>query len=70
MTARRTTTAVVSELLTELPDAPTATRALVAPQLLRALGLTKEQRDYEDTVAAGYVESPDEFAVRIGGGSR
>lgn len=67
MSARRTTTAVVSELLTDLPDAPPATRAMVVPQLLRALGLTKEQRDYQDTVAAGYVETLDQFAVRIGG---
>ncbi|MFF1843102.1 hypothetical protein ACFVW9_15315 [Streptomyces sp. NPDC058217] len=65
MTARRTTTAVVSELLSDLPDAPPATRAQIAPQLLRALGLTKEQRDYQDTVAAGYVETPAEFGARI-----
>ncbi|MGW1696498.1 hypothetical protein [Streptomyces sp. NPDC002399] len=63
----RTTTAVVSELLTDLPAAPAETRDLVAPQLLRALELTKAERDYKDTVAAGYVETPEQFRARIGG---
>lgn len=64
---RRTTTAVVSELLSDLPDAPPEARDQIAPQLLRALGLTKRERDYADTVAAGYVETPEQFLARIGG---
>ncbi|MFE4329708.1 hypothetical protein ACFRQM_09650 [Streptomyces sp. NPDC056831] len=60
MTARRTTVAVVSEFLSDLPDAPAETRNLLGAQLLRALGLTKEAAvpddEVDDVIGAHRVE--------------
>ncbi|WP_405461512.1 hypothetical protein OG786_29055 [Streptomyces sp. NBC_00101] len=56
----RTETVVVSTLLTNPPARITGP---VATPLIRSLGL---DRDYEDTVAAGYVDTLDEYAARMG----
>lgn len=45
---------------------PEAISQLGAP-LVRALGLVPVDPDFADTVAAGYVETDAEFALRIGG---
>ncbi|MFF4848736.1 hypothetical protein [Streptomyces sp. NPDC001194] len=56
---------VTSVLLSDPPP------VLVAPALLRGLGLLERDvdPDFADTLAAGYVESPDEWIARIGGRS-
>lgn len=66
MTATRTTTAVVSELLC---DPPAAITGPVASTLLRSLGLTPADRDFAATVVAGHVESLDAWADRVLGGT-
>ncbi|MEV6580195.1 hypothetical protein AB0M92_18755 [Streptomyces sp. NPDC051582] len=54
-------TQVLSALLCD-PDAA----VIAAPGLLRALGLVPVDPDFADTVAAGYVESADDWFARIG----
>ncbi|MGH3585034.1 MAG: hypothetical protein ACRDQ0_01820 [Pseudonocardia sp.] len=56
----RTETVVVSTLLS---DPPPVITGVVAESLIRSLHLVDP--DYQDTVAAGYVESLDEFEARI-----
>ncbi|MFD5875649.1 hypothetical protein [Streptomyces sp. NPDC060322] len=56
----RTETVVVSTLLS---DPPPVITGLVAESLIRSLHLGDP--DYEDTVAAGYVESFEDFTIRI-----
>jgi hypothetical protein len=62
VSARRTE-AVTSVLLSDLPP------VLVAPALLRGLGLVAREPDpdFADSVAAGYVEDVESFGSRIGG---
>ncbi|MBT2477586.1 hypothetical protein [Streptomyces sp. ISL-94] len=57
------TETVVSVLLSDPPP------VLVAPALLRGLGLVERpvDPDFADTLAAGYIESDIAFATRIGG---
>ncbi|NEB42339.1 hypothetical protein [Streptomyces sp. SID14515] len=56
----RTETVTVSHLLC---DAPPVITGEVANTLVRSLRLV--DRDYQDTVDAGYVETLEEFAIRI-----
>jgi hypothetical protein len=56
----RIETAALSQLLCD-PEAA----AHVGGPLLRSLGLVPVDRDFADTVAAGYVESVEEFGARI-----
>ncbi|MDQ0792056.1 hypothetical protein [Streptomyces sp. B1I3] len=55
---------VTSELLNVLPEAPVEAREIAEPLLLRGLGLIdrprdlKAERDYADSVDAGYVALP------------
>lgn len=57
----RTETVAVSHLLCD--DAPPLITGAVANTLVRSLRLVDP--DYQDTVAAGYVETLEEFAIRI-----
>ncbi|MEU0355699.1 hypothetical protein [Streptomyces cyaneofuscatus] len=62
----RTETVTVSHLLC---DAPPLITGPVATSIVRSLNLV--DRDYQDTVDAGYVETLEEFAIRISkGGAR
>ncbi|MFD8919400.1 hypothetical protein ACFV0Y_16475 [Streptomyces sp. NPDC059569] len=65
MTILHPDTAVLSELLCDLPDAPAETRDLVVTPLVRALGLRTVDPDFQASVDAGYVEWPDEWAARV-----
>ena len=56
----RTETVVVSTLLS---DPPPVITGLVAHSIVRTLRLVDP--DYQDTVDSGYVETLEEFAVRI-----
>lgn len=59
----RSETQVLSALLCD-----PAAAEIVAPSLLRGLGLVPTDReDFEASVAAGYVETDAEFGVRMGG---
>lgn len=49
--------------LLALPDLPPAVQQTIGAGLVRALGLVS--RDYASSVAAGYVESLDEFDARM-----
>lgn len=62
-------TAVMSELLCDLPDAPAEAQTLIVPGLLRALRLVN--RDEADTEAAGYTETcVDAWYAGLNGGTR
>ncbi|WP_405944693.1 hypothetical protein [Streptomyces sp. NBC_00932] len=65
MTLLRPETVILSNSLCDLASAPPEVRQQIGTGLVRALGLS--DRDFEDTVAAGYVESVDDWAARIGG---
>lgn len=67
MTLMRTETAVVSELLCDLPDLPPADKQAMGAALVRALRLIAPDPNYADTVAAGYVEDLDAYTARLGG---
>ncbi|MEU7032676.1 hypothetical protein ABZ958_03195 [Streptomyces sp. NPDC046237] len=56
-------TAIVSELLCELDVAPAPIREAAGAQLLRALDLVDP--DYTASLAAGHVESLDDWARRV-----
>ncbi|MFE2497158.1 hypothetical protein [Streptomyces scopuliridis] len=60
MTLLRPETAVLSELLCDLPDAKPETRDLVVTPLMRPV-----DPDFQASVDAGYVEWPDEWAARV-----
>jgi hypothetical protein len=65
MTLLRPETVILSNSLCDLPDAPAEVQQQIGAGLVRALHLV--DLDYEDSLAAGYVESLDAFAARIGG---
>ncbi|MFC8272326.1 hypothetical protein ACFUJR_07240 [Streptomyces sp. NPDC057271] len=64
-------TAIVSELLCDLPDAEPQIREAAGAQLLRALNLVEIERGLQTTVAytaslaAGHVEDLDAWAARV-----
>lgn len=74
MTTLSTETAAMAVTLTTLPDAPAEVQRELGAGLVRALGLAPQREvdpDYAASVAAGYVESLDEWAERVlGGGAR
>lgn len=58
----------LSQLLAELPDVPRRTRRQVPSPLLQALGLGEPRQvdpDYAATVAAGHVETDEQWALRV-----
>jgi hypothetical protein len=56
-------TAIVSELLCDLPDAEPQVREAVSAHLLRALRVVDS--DYTASLAAGHVEDLDAWAARV-----
>ncbi|MGW6741726.1 hypothetical protein ACWGDX_13525 [Streptomyces sp. NPDC055025] len=65
MTLLSPETAAMSELLSDLPDAPVGVRRVVVSPLVRALGLVPVEPDFQASVDAGFVEWPDEWAARV-----
>lgn len=64
-------TAIVSELLCDLPDAPAPIRQAVGGPLLRALDLVEVERGAQTTIAytatldAGHMEDLNTWAARV-----
>lgn len=76
MTLLRPETAVMSQLLCDLPDTPPETRQPVGSALIRALHLAPEppepeaESDFDRSVRAGFVEPLDDWAERVLGDTR
>ncbi|MGQ4513622.1 hypothetical protein [Streptomyces sp. DW26H14] len=65
MTVLRPETAVVSQLLCDLPDAPADQQQRYGAALVRAPRLHDPDPDFAASVAAGHVETPDAWAARV-----
>lgn len=67
MTLMRPETAVLSQLLCDLPDTPPATSQPVGSLLVRALGLVEPEpeTDFEASVREGHFETYTEYDARL-----
>ncbi|WP_406325245.1 hypothetical protein [Streptomyces niveus] len=63
MTLMRPETAVLSELLCDLPDTPAPVAATVAAAMVRAV--MRPESDYEKSERKGFTETLDQWCERV-----